>query len=287
MTATMCKEGSGRLGYARLLVEIDAGKEYVEKVELSYVDKQLNVKRNKRVKVEYSWKPDKCNHCAVFGHYQSQCKDNKSHNETVNGSIGKTTSGTDNTNNNLRNDKEGDKEGFVEARNRKNRGEHNGQATWNIRGMCNEIKQNEVMKFIENEKVQVCAVIETHLKTKSITKVCDRVFGNWNWISNVVHSPTCCRIVVRWNNSVVNVMVLNSCNQEILCLVETVDKRLRFYCSFVYASNSTVERRILWRQLMMNKNVLQGSSCSTHSSGSPLNILIQFVWGLRELGRIS
>ena len=131
-------------------------------------------------------------------------------------------------------------------------------ATWNIRGMCNEIKQNEVMKFIENEKVQVCAVIETHLKIKSISKVCDRVFGNWNWISNVMHSPTCCRIVVGWNTSVVNVMIINSCSQEILCLIETVDKRLRFYCSFVYASNFGVERRMLWRQFMMNKNMLSG-----------------------------
>ncbi|PWA50665.1 ATPase, F1/V1/A1 complex, alpha/beta subunit, Zinc knuckle CX2CX4HX4C [Artemisia annua] len=133
MTATMCKEGSGRLGYARVLVEIDAGKEYVEKLELSYVDKQLNVKRNKWVKVEYSWKPDKCNHCVVFGHSQSQCKVGKSQNETVNGSTGKTTSGTNNANTNLRNDGEGDNESFVEARNRKNRGEYNGQGNRQFR----------------------------------------------------------------------------------------------------------------------------------------------------------
>ncbi|PWA78738.1 pyridoxal phosphate (PLP)-dependent transferases superfamily protein [Artemisia annua] len=133
MTATMCKEGSGRLGYARVLVEIDAGKEYVEKVELSYVDKQLNVKRNKWVKVEYSWKPVKCNHCAVFGHSHSQCKVGKSQNEIVNRSTGKTTSGIDNANTNLRNDGEGDMEGFVEARNRKNRGEYNGQGNKQFR----------------------------------------------------------------------------------------------------------------------------------------------------------
>ena len=84
-------------------------------------------------------------------------------------------------------------------------------ATWNIRGMCNEIKQNEVMKFIEKEKVQICVVIETHLKTKSVNKVCDRIFGHWNWISNVMYSPTSCRIVVGWKSSVVNVMVVDGC----------------------------------------------------------------------------
>nr|GEU67321.1 RNA-directed DNA polymerase, eukaryota, reverse transcriptase zinc-binding domain protein [Tanacetum cinerariifolium] len=38
MTTEMCKEGFGRLGYARVLVEVDAGKEYLEKVEINYVD---------------------------------------------------------------------------------------------------------------------------------------------------------------------------------------------------------------------------------------------------------
>ncbi|GJU59230.1 RNA-directed DNA polymerase, eukaryota, reverse transcriptase zinc-binding domain protein [Tanacetum coccineum] len=47
MTADMCMEGSGRLGYVRVLVEVDARKEYVDKVEIDYVDNQMNVKRTK------------------------------------------------------------------------------------------------------------------------------------------------------------------------------------------------------------------------------------------------
>ncbi|GKC49405.1 RNA-directed DNA polymerase, eukaryota, reverse transcriptase zinc-binding domain protein [Tanacetum coccineum] len=52
LTADMCKEGSGRLGYARVLVEVDAGKEYVDKVEIDYVDNQMNIKRTKWVRAE-------------------------------------------------------------------------------------------------------------------------------------------------------------------------------------------------------------------------------------------
>ncbi|PWA99244.1 hypothetical protein CTI12_AA003540 [Artemisia annua] len=112
MTAAMCKEGSGRLGYTRVLVEIDAGKEYTDNVEISYVDKQMNVKRTKWVRVEYPWKPDKCSHCVVFGHSKSQCKICKATNETVN------------EDNIKKNNEEENKEGFVEVRNRKNRGEN-------------------------------------------------------------------------------------------------------------------------------------------------------------------
>ncbi|GJY08792.1 hypothetical protein Tco_0375846 [Tanacetum coccineum] len=55
-----CKEGSGRLGYVRVLVEVDARKNFLDKVEINYVDDQKNVKMSKWVKVEYSWKPDRC-----------------------------------------------------------------------------------------------------------------------------------------------------------------------------------------------------------------------------------
>ncbi|GJS68035.1 RNA-directed DNA polymerase, eukaryota, reverse transcriptase zinc-binding domain protein [Tanacetum coccineum] len=42
MTAEMCKEGSGRLGFARVLVEIEESKEYVDKVEIDCVDSNMN-----------------------------------------------------------------------------------------------------------------------------------------------------------------------------------------------------------------------------------------------------
>nr|GEX42686.1 RNA-directed DNA polymerase, eukaryota, reverse transcriptase zinc-binding domain protein [Tanacetum cinerariifolium] len=44
MTSDMCKERSGRLGYARVLVEIDASKPFLDKVEINYVDDAKNAK---------------------------------------------------------------------------------------------------------------------------------------------------------------------------------------------------------------------------------------------------
>ncbi|GJS20996.1 RNA-directed DNA polymerase, eukaryota, reverse transcriptase zinc-binding domain protein [Tanacetum coccineum] len=37
------------------------------------IDKQGEIIRTKKVKVEYSWRPDTCKHCRVFGHTFYQC----------------------------------------------------------------------------------------------------------------------------------------------------------------------------------------------------------------------
>ncbi|GJU31518.1 RNA-directed DNA polymerase, eukaryota, reverse transcriptase zinc-binding domain protein [Tanacetum coccineum] len=47
--------------------------------------------------------------------------------------------------------------------------------SWNIRGMSNGNKQKEVMKFIKEENLQVYAIIETHIKANKIKEVCDKV----------------------------------------------------------------------------------------------------------------
>ncbi|GJV11653.1 60S ribosomal protein L34 [Tanacetum coccineum] len=74
MTAQMCQYGKGRIGYARVLVEISASKEFKECVKVLYKDYTSVIVRSKKVKVEYSWKPTKCNHCNVFGHNFTMCK---------------------------------------------------------------------------------------------------------------------------------------------------------------------------------------------------------------------
>ncbi|GJX97086.1 hypothetical protein Tco_0352884 [Tanacetum coccineum] len=64
------------------------------------------------------------------------------------------------------------------------------------------------MKFIADTKVQKCALLETHLKTKSTKKTCDKKFGRWNWISNVSYSPNSYRIIVGWNSDNIEVTVV-------------------------------------------------------------------------------
>ncbi|GKE41535.1 RNA-directed DNA polymerase, eukaryota, reverse transcriptase zinc-binding domain protein, partial [Tanacetum coccineum] len=85
MTSNMYKKGSGRLGYARVLVKVDAGKEYLEKIEINYVDAMNKVKLTKWVKVKYSWKPDRCKHCKVGNEGFVEVKNRKKNNRNVAG----------------------------------------------------------------------------------------------------------------------------------------------------------------------------------------------------------
>ncbi|PWA82625.1 ATPase, F1/V1/A1 complex, alpha/beta subunit, Zinc knuckle CX2CX4HX4C [Artemisia annua] len=82
--ARMCEEGTGNIGSARVLVEIRAAQEFKEKIELCYKSAEQKLNCANFVKVEYSWKPPRCNECKVYGH---NCALKKEVNTTiVNGS---------------------------------------------------------------------------------------------------------------------------------------------------------------------------------------------------------
>ncbi|PWA48482.1 hypothetical protein CTI12_AA490900 [Artemisia annua] len=79
--------------------------------------------------------------------------------------------------------------------------------TWNIRSMNKLNKQKEVRKLIIEERIQVCAILETHIKPHKLPKACDRAFGDWNWLSNVSHSQNGCRILVTWDRNMVDLVI--------------------------------------------------------------------------------
>ncbi|PWA78354.1 hypothetical protein CTI12_AA213790 [Artemisia annua] len=74
MTAQMCQYGKGIIGYARVLVEVQANHDFREFIIVQYRNGKGEIIRTKRIDVEYSWKPNKYEHCNVFGHSFVQCK---------------------------------------------------------------------------------------------------------------------------------------------------------------------------------------------------------------------
>ncbi|GJR19678.1 hypothetical protein Tco_0968205 [Tanacetum coccineum] len=73
MTASMCHSGMGRTDFARVLIEMDASKEFKSVIEVQYKDSGNKIKGTKKVKVSYDWKPAACSHCKVFGHDYAGC----------------------------------------------------------------------------------------------------------------------------------------------------------------------------------------------------------------------
>ncbi|XP_074315556.1 uncharacterized protein LOC141651756 [Silene latifolia] len=62
-------EAKTRLGYARLLVEVDIGQDFPE--ELRFLDEKGN---EISIQVEYEWKPTVCSTCNGIGHTHEMCK---------------------------------------------------------------------------------------------------------------------------------------------------------------------------------------------------------------------
>ncbi|PWA58167.1 hypothetical protein CTI12_AA402600 [Artemisia annua] len=73
MTATMCHEGKGRIGYARVLVEVDAKRGLADEIEIAYRGSLGINDSRKVVRVGYDWKPPCCSHCGIFGHSTISC----------------------------------------------------------------------------------------------------------------------------------------------------------------------------------------------------------------------
>lgn len=58
-----------RLGYARLMVEVNVEENLLEEVDVA-TEKGLHIKQ----KVHYEWRPTKFTFCHTFGHIQDECR---------------------------------------------------------------------------------------------------------------------------------------------------------------------------------------------------------------------
>ncbi|GJV63164.1 RNA-directed DNA polymerase, eukaryota, reverse transcriptase zinc-binding domain protein [Tanacetum coccineum] len=60
------------------------------------------------------------------------------------------------------------------------------------------------------------------------------------------------------NSDVVNVLMIHSTRHMILCLIENIQKQEKMCCSFIYAANTRMERRSLWRDMQIAKCITNG-----------------------------
>ncbi|PWA85990.1 RNA-directed DNA polymerase, eukaryota, Reverse transcriptase zinc-binding domain protein [Artemisia annua] len=120
---------------------------------------------------------------------------------------------------------------------------------WNIRGLNNDLNQKQVIDMLRNGDYCFCALLETKLKKKKLSKVCSKVLGNWEWISNAASCENGTGVVVGWNPNVVRIMLHNQTSQVMNVFVEVISSGQKFFCSFVYAYYKECGRRALWKEL--------------------------------------
>ncbi|KAJ9536529.1 hypothetical protein OSB04_un000281 [Centaurea solstitialis] len=129
-------------------------------------------------------------------------------------------------------------------------------ACWNIRGLNAFDKQQEVRSLIRNNNLSICTVLESHVRVESLRTVCASSFGRWDWVSNQAVSEYGTRIIIAWDVSNVDVMVLESHRQYMHCEVRIRGLMHGFFVSFVYGDNRGSERRSLWTGLRRFKAIM-------------------------------
>ncbi|GKA59161.1 RNA-directed DNA polymerase, eukaryota, reverse transcriptase zinc-binding domain protein [Tanacetum coccineum] len=295
-TARLCKEETGNFGYARVLVEISAKKEFKEGIKICYKSRDMMNLCSKVVKVEYSWKPPKCSLGKVFGHSDSMCGVKQGSQSTEDGKGGgqKVSQVTKlpstrmefrpvqrkTNDNNPRQEtpqKEKCNDKSMESNNEKSPQSVGSKSSWkvnkevlkDIRRSANkfaifeEITDSEVLEIqLQNKKYIVNKFVRNHRQptledSKNWSKEMfkqfkeqwdnlwksecldeDDVFDDGNGSAESIvdielkgkakdllykGSPIAScekgyRIIVGWNEEDVNVMLIHSCSQAILCL---------------------------------------------------------------------
>ncbi|GJT87228.1 RNA-directed DNA polymerase, eukaryota, reverse transcriptase zinc-binding domain protein [Tanacetum coccineum] len=112
---------------------------------------------------------------------------------------------------------------------------------------------SNIAKELSTEEIE-----ETHVKLANISKVVDLAFGGWDWVSNSAISSFGCRIMVGWDRGKVDLMVVHMTRQVMVVEIEISKSKQKMFCSFVYAANTGIERRCLWDDLWMTKNITNG-----------------------------
>ncbi|GJW34908.1 hypothetical protein Tco_0057828, partial [Tanacetum coccineum] len=90
---------------------------------------------------------------------------------------------------------------------------------------------------------------------RGLIKVCNKVLRSWDWNSNASLCAKGCRIIIGWNVDVVDLLVISQSAQGMHDKVFHKATKQVLFVSFIYAANSPIERRMLWRDLEIHKRV--------------------------------
>ncbi|GJX96968.1 peptidase C48, SUMO/sentrin/Ubl1 [Tanacetum coccineum] len=93
--------------------------------------------------------------------------------------------------------------------------------------------------------------LESHMKKDRIEKVCNKIYGNWHWQNNISLSRKGCRVIVGWNQEIVQCHLMQSSRQTMCYMVEVLKSNIKFLCTFIYAANHGRDRKELWKDLIL------------------------------------
>ncbi|GJW32958.1 hypothetical protein Tco_0052990 [Tanacetum coccineum] len=181
-TSTMCADPWGRMGYARALIEVSAEKELKQEVIMAVPEEEGTGHIHVKIQVEYEWKPPLCDECHVFGHNLEQCP--KHVVEPVKVTMEQNTDGF--TTVTIEKERKTPQYEFMLGRFEENEvGETSSAYAMNKDTNLNEDsesdveevglnrtpKQSEVRHVVNENRLSICAILESHVDISALSKV--------------------------------------------------------------------------------------------------------------------
>nr|GEV94687.1 hypothetical protein [Tanacetum cinerariifolium] len=272
-----------RSAYARVLIEIATDVELVKSLVIAIHVGYKEEHTFATIDIEYEWTHPRCASFRIFDHVSEKCpklpkvalsekviddgfiegKSSKVSNEVA--SKESTNKGpTQVTTNNFFSALSGEADTNLKDDDHVNAGYQNPVESQFVNdndedvdeGMNLSHKQNEVQQVIYDNKLSVCTILESHVATRNLERLCKHVFKNWNWISNAMSCLKGTRIIVGWNQNDVDVAVIHQDPQVIHTRIWIKADIKEFFCSFVYAFNKYIHRWPLWNGLCLHKNFI-------------------------------
>ncbi|GKB00478.1 protein LAZ1 [Tanacetum coccineum] len=223
-TTTMCKESWGRSSFARCLIEINSEAEFTESITIGIPELEGPGFIKETIRVEYEWKPPRCHTCNIFGHLGDSCPKKVVNTPVVNNS----------TNTNTPND------GFQQVVNKRRDNKKNATVLSEVEDEDEDIEnvydESENLNLNHNpgastpahtvvneNNLSVCAILESHVDVAVVYDTCKKVCNRWKWTFNGSLCDKGSRIILGWNDDLVDVMIMAQINQECVQAMEVAD----------------------------------------------------------------
>ncbi|XP_060182465.1 uncharacterized protein LOC132612156 [Lycium barbarum] len=120
--------------------------------------------------------------------------------------------------------------------------------TWNVRGFNKIFKHKEYLKVRNNVHFDIIAIIEHRVSLDNVSNIIKKIAFGCHWKHNY-NTDGRGRIWLLWNPTNVNVTVLQTTNQFIHCMAETVNGCLRLEFTAIYSLHTIEDRKGLWSGL--------------------------------------
>ncbi|XP_059626612.1 uncharacterized protein LOC132269441 [Cornus florida] len=121
-------------------------------------------------------------------------------------------------------------------------------AAWNIRGLNSTLKQIEIRCLIRESKLSLIAILETKVCSDNMQSIHHFIAPQWqikcNYLSSILG-----RVWVLWDPQKVSMLRAVEHGQVINCEIELINLKKKVLASFIYAANTAVDRKSLWRSL--------------------------------------